>query len=328
MVGILQSFMGNIRVKQLIGNSKPIQQVRKKVDLLAKGRKNVLITGEPGTGKSVVAECIHLQSPAKSKPFALLSIPATDELKLRAIVRALLSKRTFINPSTSGHGNFDLPDGATLILDEVDRASHPAQKIVIDLIEGVSKKRFDLRIIVILNGELKQLAQEGKLLKEFKGAVGKWQTIAMPPLRERVDDIPELLEHFVNQTAKEMDLGEVIIDVNALSVLVRKEWKGNIQELKTFVEQAMMLSDDKEMFLLPESLVDEQSELTRMLERIDAGIDFALDNSMELIEKRVLERVLKKFGYNQSKAARFLKITEDTLRYRMKKLGIASAREN
>ncbi|MBI2619100.1 MAG: sigma-54-dependent Fis family transcriptional regulator [Ignavibacteriales bacterium] len=314
-------------MKQLIGDSKAIQSVRKKVDSLARSGANVIITGEPGTGKSVVAECIHLQSSHSAEPFALLNLATVDELKLRSIVRAILSKRRFVNPTTSGHGNFDLSAGATLILDELDRSTLPAQNVVVDLINGILEKQYVLRLIVLLNGRVKELVKEGRLLSDFKALVKSWDTIEMPSLRDRQEDIPELIEYFVNQTAKEMDLGEVVIDVNAISILVRKDWKGNVQELKTFVEQAMMLSDDKERFMLPESLIDEQSELNSMLERIDAGIDFALDRSMELIEKRILERVLKKFEFNQSRAARFLKITEDTLRYRMKKLGIRTLHE-
>ena len=133
----------------------------------------------------------------------------------------------------------------------------------------------------------------------------------------------EILERY-----EHTDSGEVIIDINAVSLLARKEWKGNVEELKSFIGQALMLSEDKETFTLPESLVDEQSELANMLQQINDGIGFALDRSMELIERRILERVLRKFDFNQSRAARFLKITEDTLRYRMKKLGISTQGSN
>ena len=118
-----------------------------------------------------------------------------------------------------------------------------------------------------------------------------------------------------------------MIDSNAMGVLVRQEWKENVQELKRLVERSIVLSRDKNVFRLPAGLVNEEAELSRILSRIDEGADFALDNAMEIIEKGILLRTLGKFEFNQSRAARFLKMTEDTLRYRMKRLGIPTARK-
>jgi len=314
-------------LKELIGSSKAIQRVRERVEKLALSNTNILITGEPGAGKSVIAQMIHEKSAPSGEPYALLSVARIEELKLRSITQSILTDRHFINPITSDHGNFALPDGTTIIVGHVDGASTAAQKIVLEFIEGLTTS-YHIRIILLLDGPVKDLVRGKRLLPGVQKLTKDWETLAMPSLRERADDIPELVEHFVLQTAKEMGLGDVIIDVNAISVLVRKEWKGNVQELKTFIEQAMLLSDDKDTFMLPEGLMDEQSEVTQMLSRIDEGIDFAIDKSMELIEKRILERVLKKFGFNQTRAARFLRITEDTLRYRMKKLGIQNLQQS
>lgn len=308
-------------MKAIIGSSKAIQHVRERVEQLCLSSSNVLITGEPGCGKSVVAQTIHEKS-APTKPYAMLSVAGTEELKLRSITQSILRDRQFINPSTSDHGNFALPDGASVIIYDIDGASIPAQRIILGFLGELVGQGARIRIILLLDGSSRELVREKRILSDIQKLTRDWESLAMPPLRDRIEDIPELVEHFVLETAKEMGLGEIIIDVNAISILVRKEWRGNVQELKTFVEQAMLLSEDKESFMLPEGLLDEQSELTQMLRRIDEGIDFAIDKSMELIEKRIMERVLKKFDFNQSKAARFLKITEDTLRYRMKKLGI------
>lgn len=309
-------------MKILIGKSKAIQRVRENIRSVASSATHVIITGEPGAGKSVAAQSIHEQSAGRATPFAILDTAGIDEIKLRSIVQSILTRRQFLNPLTSGHGNFHLPDGATLILDGIDRSSPAAQTILVEFINGMIGSGQKIRLILLLKEGLRELVRSGQILEDFQKITKGWPTIHVPPLSERVDDIPELIEHFVLETAKEMDLGEIVIDVNAISILVRKEWKGNVQELKSFVERAMLLSEDKEIFMLPEGLLDEQSEIAQMLERIDKGVDFAIDKSMELIEKKILERVLAKFGFNQSRAARFLKITEDTLRYRMKKLEI------
>jgi len=312
-------------VNELIGHSKHLQRIRKKVKQLSKSIDPVVIIGESGVGKSVIAEHIHEASAGREKPFVHVNLAVTNEVRLRALVESLLDRHLFINPSTSGHGSFQLPTGSTLILEGVESCGPAARRAFHDLIEGLAQHRSGIRVIVLLTQPINRSRNEQDPFGSLWKSLQSWDHIVVPPLRERQEDIPELIEHFVRQTAKELNLGEIIVDINAVGVLVRREWKGNIEELKTFVEQAMMLSSDKETFTLPDSLIDEQSELTRMIQRIDKGIDFALDKSMELIERRILERVLKKFGFNQSRAARFLKITEDTLRYRMKKLGIPTS---
>lgn len=312
-------------MKELIGESKQLQIVRARLKAVSSSDRSVVIIGEQGVGKSVVAENIHALSAAEQKPFVHLNLSVIDELRLRTLVQSLLEDRLFVNPATSDHGNFDLPDGASVIVEGIETLGLAGSRILADLVEGFSKKKYRIRLIFLLTHTPKDALYDHIITETCRRILETWECIEIPPLRDRQDDIPELIEHFVRQTAKELNLGEVIVDINAVSVLSHHEWKGNVQELKTFVEQAMMLSSDKETFTLPESLIDEQSELTQMLHRIDKGIDFALDKSMELIERRILERVLAKFEFNQSRAARFLKITEDTLRYRMKKLGIPTS---
>jgi len=316
-------------VEELIGQSKPIQQVRRKIQQLAKTGKNVIVTGEQGAGKSIVAKSIHQHSTQFANPFVYIDVTSIEELKLRSIIQTILTKREFANPEVSEHGNIQLPDGVSLIIDKVERTSPAAQNTIADfLVELEKKKSNGIRLMLLLTLDPSDLLKQGKLTGRFKDALRGWEKIAIPPLRERRDDIPDLVDYFVRNAADDLGLGEVIIDINAVSLLARKEWKGNVEELKSFIGQALMLSEDKETFTLPESLVDEQSELANMLQQINDGIGFALDRSMELIERRILERVLRKFDFNQSRAARFLKITEDTLRYRMKKLGISTQGSN
>ena len=311
-------------MEKLIGQSKPIQKIRRKIVQLGKTRENVIIVGERGVGKSVVAKNIHSKSGHSLKPVVHLSVDSIDELGLSSTVQAILTKYEFVNLDTSPHGNFPLPDGTTLILDGVEKLTVPGQRIIVELIESIEKHSHRIRLMILLSSRYRDLIEDGTLINGFANSFKHWRTVVVPPLRERPEDIPELVEHFVHRATAELKMGKMVIDINAISLLVRKEWKENVQELKAFVEQALMLSEDKGTFTLPSSLIDEQSELSAMLHQIDNGIGFALDRSMELIERRILERVLRKFGFNQSRAARFLKITEDTLRYRMKKLGIHS----
>ena len=202
-----------------------------------------------------------------------------------------------------------------------------SQSCVLDFLAFCRKAKRDLRLIFLLRSPIAASVKEGTVLPGFGEELKRWESLKIPPLRERQDDIPELVEHFVALIAKDLGIEGMIIDSNAIGILVRQEWKENVLELKRLVERSIVLSNEKEVFRLPPGLVNEQAELSRIISRIDEGAEFALDNSMEIIEKGILLRTLEKFEFNQSRAARFLKMTEDTLRYRMKRLGIPTARK-
>jgi DNA-binding NtrC family response regulator len=219
-----------------------------------------------------------------------------------------------------------LVDGTTLIVEDVDRSGLAAQSSLCELLVFCRREKRDLRIIFLLQDPIAQAVKSGAVLQGILDETKRWETIKIPPLRERQEDIPELVEYFVRQIGKELGIEGMVIDSNAIGVLVRQEWKENVQELKRLVERSIVLSRDKNVFRLPAGLVNEEAELSRILSRIEEGADFALDNAMEIIEKGILLRTLGKFEFNQSRAARFLKMTEDTLRYRMKRLGIPTAR--
>ena len=312
---------------QIIGNSQAMKRIREDVKRLSRGRKNTLIIGETGTGKGQVAETIHTESKDAKKPCVRLNIATTDPTHLRKLVDLAMERREFYNPIAPDHGNFKLVDGTTLIIEDIDRSGLAAQKSVCDLLSFCRKEKLPLRIIMLTQGSIAHAVKSGSVIPCVLEETKPWEFVKIPPLRDRKEDIPDLVEFFVKQTADELGMEDIIIDSNAMGVLVRQEWKENVQELKRMIERSLVLSTDKEVFRLPSSIVNEQAELERILERIEEGTDFALDDSMEIIEKGLLLRALEKFGFNQSRAAGFLKITEDTLRYRMKRLGIPTARK-
>jgi DNA-binding NtrC family response regulator len=312
---------------QIIGSSQHTKRSREDVSRLSRTRDNVVIVGELGTGKGHLAEAIHAASRDAKKACVRLNVGATDPTHLRKLVELAMSKGEFHNPISPDHGNFKLVDGTTLVLEDIERAGLTAQKAVCDLIAFCRKKRPGLRLVLLTQVLLVQSVKSGVVLPEILDETKRWETVKVMPLRERREDIPDLVEYFVKQIAGELGMGEMVIDANAIGILVRQEWKENVLELKRMVERSLVLSRDKDVFRLPAGVVNEQAELSRILDRIEAGTDFALDNSLEIIEKGILLRTLEKFGFNQSRAARFLKITEDTLRYRMKRLGIPTARK-
>ena len=312
---------------QIIGSSQQTKRNREEVKKLSRTRQNVVIVGEIGAGKGHLAEAIHLESKDARKPCVRLNLAVTDPTHLRKLVELAIEKGEFHNPISPDHGNFKLADGTTLILEDVDRAGLAAQKAVCELLSFCRKKKWELRFIILTQAPIAQSVKSGSVLQCILDETKRWETVRVHPLRDRPEDIPDLVEYFVKQISGELGMDDMVIDSNAIGVLVRQEWKENVQELKRMVERSIVLSKDKDVFRLPAGIVNEQAELSRILDRIDAGTDFALDNSMEIIEKGILLRTLEKFGFNQSKAARFLKVTEDTLRYRMRRLGIPTARK-
>lgn len=311
---------------QIIGSSQSTRKTREDVKRLARGRKNVLLVGELGVGKGLTAESIHNESKDAKKPCVRLNVSAIDLPRLRKLVDLAIQSGEFYNPIAPDHGNFRLVDGTTLIIEDIDRSGLTAQNSVCEFMSFCRKQKRDIRLIMLVQDPMGVALKNGTVLQCVLEETKRWETIKIQPLRERKEDIPDLVEHFVSQVGKDLGIEGMVIDANAIGVLIRQEWKENVLELKRLVERSIVLSRDKEVFQLPAGLVNEQAELSRIISRIDEGAEFALDNAMEIIEKGILIRTLEKFEFNQSRAARFLKMTEDTLRYRMKRLGIPTAR--
>ena len=311
---------------QIIGNSKAVQRIRIQAKKLSKSRKGIVLIGEQGVGKGAIAEYIHSSSADAKRPLIHLNLSGLDEGRVRKLIRGIIEHREFRNPIASAHGDFRLADGSNLIFEDSEKSTQAVQQALCELLEASKSGKFDFRFVFPFIINIEELHKQGVILECLYDGIKQFERIELPSLRERPEDIPEFVEHFANTIAKELGMKDLVIDANALEVLTRHPWRGNVQELKECIERSIVSSEDKHEFRLPDDLISEEVELRRVLERIESGVEFALDSSMEVIEKRILERVLGKFHFNQSRAARFLRITEDTLRYRMKKLGIPTAR--
>lgn len=311
----------------IIGTSKAIQRVRTEVKRLSKTLKNVIIVGEPGVGKNLIAESIHRLSKNAKKPIARINLSAIDQGKMREFVKSIVEQRLFRNPSVSSHGDFRLPKGSTLVLDGVEKSASTVQTALCQLLEISDARSLGYRYIFTLPDELAQLKTHHSIADCLSTHLKHFQKLNIPPLRERPQDIIDLVEYFLKEFGDNLQIKDLVIDPNTLEILVRQEWKGNVRELRECVAQSIILSDGKQEFHLPEKFISEQTELQKILLKIEEGVEFAIDSSMGIIEKRILERVLSKFNNNQSRAARFLRITEDTLRYRMKRLGVRTSQK-
>lgn len=192
-------------------------------------------------------------------------------------------------------------------------------------IGGTKSESIDIRLIVTVKEDLRTLVDKRKILPDLYTKINEFEKIEIPPLRDRPEDIPYLVKHFAGEICEQIGIAPLAIDINAIDVLVRQVWRENIRELKAVVDKSVLFSSGGR-FMLPPELVDEKTEVVKMINNIVTGQDFVLDKSLDAIEKGIIERALQKFGFNQSKAASFLGMTEQTLRYKLKRLNIASSR--
>jgi two-component system response regulator AtoC len=317
----------------IVGKSKAVEHLIKQISSLAKNRRDVVIVGEAGVGKGAIAKNIFYSSRVQAdEPFFSINLSVLDDRELEAVLFGF-DRGVEGLPYTSKRGLFEQANGGTVLLEEIEEASFRNQLKILNFINerktrrigSDTKETVDIRLIITLKEDAGTLVEKRKLLAELQAKILEFERVEVPPLRHRPEDVPLLVRHFTQEICKELGIGELAIDINAIDVLVRQPWKENVRELKAVVDKCVLFSHDGR-FMLPPELVDEKTEVVKMINNIMAGQEFLLDKSLDLIEKGIIERSLEKFGFNQSKSAQFLGMTEQTFRYKLKRLGIASAR--
>jgi DNA-binding NtrC family response regulator len=318
----------------IVGKSRAVEQLIKQIAKLAKNRRDIVILGEAGVGKGAIAKNIYLQEKGTGvdQPFMSINLSVIDDRELEAMLFGF-DRGVEGLPYTSKRGLFEQANGGTVLIEELEEASFRNQMKILSFINERKTRRIggdtnapvDIRLIVTMKDDPAVLVGRRKLLEELYNKVTEFERVEVPPLRLRPEDIPLLVKHFTTEISRELGVGDVAIDVNAIDVLIHQPWKENIRELKAVVDKCVLFSHDGR-FVLPPELVDEKTEVVKMINNIIAGQEFVLDRSLDVIEKGIIERSLEKFGFNQSKAALFLGMTEQTFRYKLKRLGIASAR--
>ena len=319
----------------IIGKSKAVEQLLKQVHRLAKTRTDVIIIGESGVGKGAIAKNIcsfEVPEGQTALPFTSINLSVLDDKELESVLFGY-DRGVEGLPYTTKRGLFEIANGGTVLIEEIEEASFRNQMKILSFMNERTSRRLggnrsepvDIRLIITLKEDPKALIEKRKLLEDLYNRIHNFERIEITPLRDRPEDIPLLVKHFANELCAEIGVAELAIDINAIDVLVRQTWKENIRELKAVVDKSVLFSNSGR-FMLPPELVDEKTEVVKMINNIMSGQDFVLDKSLDAIEKGIIERSLQKFGFNQSKAAGFLGMTEQTLRYKLKRLNIVSSR--
>jgi len=317
-----------VNLGNITGNSPGMQQVIKLVQRAAPTDSTILIRGESGTGKELVARAIHYGSPRAQEPFIPVNCGAFTETLLESELFGHL-RGSFTGAVVDKKGLLEIADGGTFFLDEIAEMSPAAQVRLLRVLEnreikpvgGVKTRSVDVRFITATNQDLEKLVKEGRFREDLYYRLNVIP-IYIPPLRERLDDIPLLAGHFLALYSRRMRKKIEGIDDDAIALLMQYDWPGNVRELENMIERAVALAEGNRL--------TRKDLAGRVLQSSPAplggeGID--LDKHLEEVERTYVLRALKTTGWNLTRAAELLRIPFRSIRYRIKKLGIKKPEE-
>ena len=313
----------------IVGKSKGMMDVFRIINrIAASDATTVLLQGESGTGKDLIARAIHYCSARREKSFMEINCVALPETLLESELMGY-EKGAFTDAKTAKKGLFELADGGTIYLDEIGEMKTPTQAKLLRIIEnkrfkrvgGTSDIEIDVRIIAATNINLAEEVRQGRFRKDLYYRL-KVIPLELPPLRERREDIPLLTQFFIEKFNREFNRNIKGVSAKARDLLIDYHWPGNVRELKNIVERAIILESDEE--ILAEHLPVEIRTGQSITDRIqDIGIDFPKSGiSLEDLEASLVKKALELSGNNQTKAAKLLGLGRDALRYRLKKMGL------
>jgi DNA-binding NtrC family response regulator len=313
----------------IIGKSEKMQKVYDVITQVAASRATVLITGESGTGKELVAKTIHATSPRADKTFVPVN---TGSMPIDLLESTLFGhvKGAFTSAIATKRGLFEVADQGTIFFDEIGTVGVETQAKLLRVIQerefmrlgGTETIKVDVRILAATNADLRRLVQENKFREDLYYRLNVI-TLALPPLRERKEDIPLLVEHFLRRFSEENNRKDLHFTPEALHRMMDYDWPGNVRELENAVERAVVLASTPELKpdLLPEQITANGSSSGQMLP-IEDFEGRSLFDIVESYERRVILDMLARTNWSQTEAAERFKIPLSTLNQKIKRLQI------
>ena len=320
----------------LVGESRPMKNIQQVIRMIAPRRSTVLITGETGTGKEMVARAIHMASGRGRLPMVAMNCNALPEALLEAELFGHV-KGAFTGAIGQRLGRFEQAHHSTLFLDEVGDMPFDLQAKLLRVIQerefqrlGSSETiRLDVRIIAASNADLAERVRDGKFREDLYYRLNV-VPIRVPSLRERISDVPQLALHLAEKVCRVEDMPAKQISPAALDRLCEYSWPGNVRQLENAVEMAVALSGDRETlypddFPLPSAVCAKPPvHLSTLTFRLpDDGLDF--ENTVSGIERNILEQALERTRGNKKLAADMLRLKRTTLAAKLKSLELATA---
>jgi two-component system NtrC family response regulator len=315
----------------IVGKSKRMQEVFELVKRMAPSSATVLIEGESGTGKELVAKSIHFNSPRKDKPFIAVNCSALSENLLESELFGH-EKGAFTGAIAMKKGRFELADEGTLFLDEIGELSQNLQVKLLRVLQerafervgGVRPVPVNIRIIAATNKNLKHETEQGRFREDLYYRLNVLYLV-LPPLRERVEDIRLLVDHMIEKYASERRPGQQVsgVDQDVDRLLYGYNWPGNVRELENAIERAMVLCPGNIIRVsdLPREF---KKNITHSLHLEGISDNAQLYETLDMVEKAMIERALTISHNVQSHAAELLGIGKSGLNQKIKKYGLKS----
>ena len=309
-------------LENLIGESSTMRQLFETVQQVAPSRATVLITGETGTGKELIAKAIHNLSPRKNGPFIAVHAAALPSTLLESELFGH-EKGAFTGAVERRIGRFELADGGTLFLDEVSELEPPIQVKLLRVLEerafervgGAKTLQVDVRLVAATNKNLKKLVTEGKFRDDLFYRLSV-VAVDLPPLRERRDDIPLLIKAFLDEFGRENNKQVRELTPEALNVLLAYDWPGNVRELRNAIEQMVVLARAERLTVRDVPAAIRGSADLSKINVVRAGM------TVEEAERQLIVQALKETEGNRTKAAQKIGISRRTLHRKLKEFGI------
>jgi len=302
------------RPEDIVGESTIMQRVFDAIETVGPTDATVLITGESGTGKELVARAIHHASPRKFHPLVVIHCGALTETLLESELFGH-EKGAFTGAQYRKKGKFEIAEGGTVFLDEIGDISLKTQTDLLRVLQereivrvgGNQPIKVDFRCVAATNRDLERAIEEGKFRPDLFYRLNVFR-IELPALRERRDDIPMLVKHFVHKFSLQMNKKITRVSPGAMNLLQQQPWVGNVRELENSVERAMVVAQEPEI---------RESDFVFRAATVPNGSPKSLDE----IEKAHILRTLELVGWNQTRAAEILSIDRVTLHHKLKRYG-------
>jgi two-component system response regulator HydG len=302
------------RPEEIVGQSAAMQKVFHAIETVGPTDATVLVTGESGTGKELVARAVHAASPRRFHPLVVIHCGALTETLLESELFGH-EKGAFTGAQYRKKGKFEIAEGGTIFLDEIADISLKTQTDLLRVLQereitrvgGNQIIKVDFRCIAATNKDLEKLIEEGKFRPDLFYRLNVFR-IELPPLRERREDIPPLVNHFVRKFSLAMNKRITRMSPEAMNRLQQQPWPGNIRELENAVERAMVVAQEPEL--------TERDFIYK-----NGPVSNGTSKTLEETERAHILRVLEECGGNQSRAAEVLDIDRVTLHHKLKKYG-------
>ena len=311
--------------ENIIGHSEALVSVLEMAGRAARSNSTILIRAETGTGKELLARAIHFNSLRKEKPFVTINCGAIPRELLESELFGHV-KGSFTGAMANKKGRIEIADGGTLFLDEIGEMPMELQVKLLRLVQqgeiekvgATQPAHVDVRIVAATHRDLKAMIEDGAFREDlyYRLAV---IPLVLPPLRDRAEDVPDLVQHFFVRAKERVGRPGAFLPASLMKYFQNYRWPGNIRELENVIERIVVLSREDEITVsdLPDFLRQEHVSVdTLQLDLPPQGV------SLDAVEKELIQRALKKFNWNQTHTARYLDISRKALMYRMEKHGI------